>query len=399
NGSQDMRLFFSRTIGLSAAGQEIPILAGTRLTGRQGAYSIGLLNVQQREQDPAIGFTPATNFTAVRVRRDIFANSDIGGIVLNKEEAGSRYNRVTGVDANFRFGYLTLNGYAAKTFSPQSTVPGSGNDYGTRASGRYEDRSWQFAARRDGIGERFNDEMGFVPRRGVDNTYLFAGRRFRPLGLSRWVREIRPHWQIDMFTRQEGGLESKYQDWHLPFAFQDSSNMELGFNPSVEVVRTPFTINSAQGIVVNPGRYEFNEFFIFWNTNAASRLSVNTRYSTGGFYDGTRQSYTIGPSIRLNENFNAAVNLQINDVELSTGAFVTKLLTTRVNYNVNTKMFVNALLQYNSDSRQWSSNVRFNLIHRPLSDFFLVYNERRDERTGDLIDRALVAKLTYLVAF
>ena len=61
-------------------------------------------------------------------------------------------------------------------------------------------------------------------------------------------------------------------------------------------------------------------------------------------------------------------------------------------------MFVNALLQYNTDSRQWSSNLRFNIIHRPLSDFFLVYNERRDERT-DRIDRAFIAKMTYLFAF
>ena len=203
-----------------------------------------------------------------------------------------------------------------------------------------------------------------------------------------------------MFTRQSGGgLESRYQDLHLPFTFQDSSIMEIGFNPNVEVVRSPFTINSSRGVQVNPDRYEFNEFFIFWNTNAARRLSFNNRYSTGRFYDGHRRSYTIGPSLRLNENFNASVNLQINDVELSTGAFVTKLLTTRVNYNLNTKMFVNALLQYNSDSRQWSSNLRFNFIHRPLSDFFVVYNERRDDRTGDLVDRAVVLKMTYLMAF
>jgi Domain of unknown function (DUF5916)/Carbohydrate family 9 binding domain-like len=400
NASQDMRLFFSRRIGLSEDGEEIPILAGTRLTGRQGAYSMGLLNVQQREQDSEIGSTPATNFTAVRVRRDIFANSDIGAVLLNKEEDGTGYNRVTGVDANFRFGFLTVNGYAAKTFSPASAVAGSGNDYATRASGRWEDRVWQFAARRDSIGSRFNDEMGFVPRQGVDNTYVFAGRRFRPPFLSKWVRETRPHWQVDLFTRQHGGgLESRYQDWHLPFAFQDSSNMEIGINPNVEVVRSPFTINSARRIQVNPDRYEFNEFFIFWNTNAARRLSFNNRYSTGRFYDGHRRSYTIGPSLRLNENFNASVSLQINDVELSTGAFVTKLLTTRVNYNLNTKMFVNALLQYNSDSRQWSSNLRFNVIHRPLSDFFVVYNERRDDRTGALVDRAIVLKMTYLMAF
>jgi hypothetical protein len=38
------------------------------------------------------------------------------------------------------------------------------------------------------------------------------------------------------------------------------------------------------------------------------------------------------------------------------------------------------------------------VIHRPLSNFFLVYNECHDERT-DRIDRALIAKMTYLLAF
>ena len=88
-----------------------------------------------------------------------------------------------------------------------------------------------------------------------------------------------------------------------------------------------------------------------------------------------------------------------DDRELSTGAYVTTLITGRVNYNFSTRMFLNALLQYNTDSQQWSSNLRFNVIHRPLSDFFLVYNERRDDRSGELIDRAIVAKMTYLMAF
>jgi hypothetical protein len=61
-------------------------------------------------------------------------------------------------------------------------------------------------------------------------------------------------------------------------------------------------------------------------------------------------------------------------------------------------MFVNALVQYNTDTRQVSSNLRFNIIHRPLSDFFLVYNERHDDRI-DQTDRAIIAKMTYLLAF
>jgi len=96
---------------------------------------------------------------------------------------------------------------------------------------------------------------------------------------------------------------------------------------------------------------------------------------------------------------NASVSLQLNDIEVSTGAFLSKLLTTRVNYNFNTRMFFNALVQYNSDNHQWTSNLRFNVIHRPLSDFYLVYNERRDERTGQMLTRAVIAKMTYMVAF
>ena len=77
----------------------------------------------------------------------------------------------------------------------------------------------------------------------------------------------------------------------------------------------------------------------------------------------------------------------------------TTLITGRVNYFLNTKVFVNALLQYNTDAQQWSSNVRLNVIHRPLSDFFLVFNDRRDIDGRGLIDRAVIAKMTYMVAF
>jgi len=62
-------------------------------------------------------------------------------------------------------------------------------------------------------------------------------------------------------------------------------------------------------------------------------------------------------------------------------------------------MFLNAPLHYNTDARQWSSNIRFNIIHRPLSDFFFVYNDRRDTVSGALVDRALIAKMTCIMAF
>jgi hypothetical protein len=390
-------LFFSRRIGLSESGDAIPILGGTRLTGRVGRFSVGGLSIQQQR----LGSVASTNFTALRVRRDILANSDIGVVLLNKDESGPRFNRVAGADANFQFGFLSLNGYGVKTFSPQVAAPGSGEDFAARGSFNYRSRTLQIRGYYNAIGSRFTDEMGYVPRVGVNNVLVNAGYAVRPKWASRFgIREIRPHWQIEAFRRRDGlGLESSYQDWHLPITFHDGGFLEVGANPNVEEIRRPFTINTARGVQVGPGRYEFNEYFFLWNTNSSARVSFNSRYSNGRFYDGYRRGYTLGPNIRLSEHFNAAVNLQVNDIDLPSGSYISTLVTSRVNYNFNTRMFLNALLQYNTDSRQWSSNVRFNVIHRPLSDIFLVYNERRDERSGDLIDRALIAKVTYLVAF
>jgi len=61
-------------------------------------------------------------------------------------------------------------------------------------------------------------------------------------------------------------------------------------------------------------------------------------------------------------------------------------------------MFLNALIQYNSELKEISSNIRFNWIHKPLSDLFLIYNERRST-TGEVVERALIGKLTYAFDF
>jgi len=397
NASQDMIFFFSRQIGLSPAGNSIPLLAGTRLTGRVGRWSVGALNIQQREQN----LSPSTNFTALRARRDILANSDLGVMFLNKEPQGDHYNRGFGADANFRFFRdFTLNFAGAKSATPAARIPGEGDDWYSKSSFGYRGAVIETRGMYQTIGARFNDEMGFVPRVGIDNAEGYFGLHLRPKRLQGWLRETFPHFQIENFTKRDGGgLESRYMDWHWPITLQNSTFVEVGTNPNVEVIDERFYINARRGIYVEPGRYDFKEHFVLANTNSAAPFSLNLRYGIGDFYDGYRRSYTVGGTFRLNEHLNLSLSDSINDIDLSSGGYVTNLVTGRVNYYFSTKVFVNALVQYNTDTHQWSSNMRLDIIHRPLSDIYLVYNERHDSRSGALISRAVIAKMTYLLAF
>jgi hypothetical protein len=75
-------------------------------------------------------------------------------------------------------------------------------------------------------------------------------------------------------------------------------------------------------------------------------------------------------------------------------------MSLRVDGSFSTRMFVNAYIQYNSLTRQVFTNLRYDFIHHPLSDIFIVFNETRStggNRTP--ASRALVLKVTHLLSF
>src|SRR4051812_423394 len=109
---EEVLLFFSRRIGLTDAGEEIPIAAGGRLTGRVGRTGIGAMTIQTEGE----GARDGDNYTVIRGRRDVLRNSDVGAIFLSRQSSGlsNDRNQVAGVDANFRFmKALSVNGFLA----------------------------------------------------------------------------------------------------------------------------------------------------------------------------------------------------------------------------------------------------------------------------------------------
>lgn len=64
-------------------------------------------------------------------------------------------------------------------------------------------------------------------------------------------------------------------------------------------------------------------------------------------------------------------------------------------------MFLDALVQYDAGRQLFNANVRFNFIHHPLSDLYVVYNEQQLRQPGEPVPagRAVIVKFTRSVAF
>ncbi len=383
---RDVIAFFTRRIGIEQ-GELVPILGGTRFSGTAGKYRVGLLSLQADDFET----TPSTNFSVARVRRDILESSNFGGIFINKQ-GGGQYNRTFGMDANLKFDALNISSFLLKT----DTSGIDGDDMAGDFSAAWKDRLWDIRAEFVSIQDNFNPEVGFVPRTGIRKSRGVFAFKPRPGERIPWIREFRPSFQIDYITDQDNLLESRIIQTGLTTDLQDTGLARLGLKSSFERLDEPFFIRPGQPI--SEGDYQFVEYIASYSSDKSRMFSGELGVQTGSFWDGDRNLYDVKFRFQANYQFRAELAWTRNDIDLPSGAFKTNLVTSRLSYSFSTDVFLNALIQYNSTLREISSNIRFNFIYKPLSDFFLVYNERRSS-TGEVRERALIAKFTYLFDF
>ena len=408
SGPQNFKLFHSRRIGLSAERTPVPIAGGVRLTGRAGSYAIGLLNMQTLDEEGSAGGTggparagsPGENFSVVRLRKNVLGSSDIGVMFVNRAGTGPEvagdYNRSFGADANLRLagGRMLLNSYIALTDEPDAD--------GDRTAGALEvawrDPLWDASMLLKTVGDDFNPGVGFVARRGVRQGFVTLGAHPQP-PIPR-VRELNPYVDVDLYTDPGWVLETREITPGLGVAFLDSSILTLEYAASHERLAEATRIAGAN---VPAGEYDFGSFTASYRSNLGRKVGGEVSITRGGFFDGERTSVggsvTLRPSARLFVEGTA----QRNRLTLAGRSFDANLFGARVRLARDTRTFLSAFVQYNESADELQTNIRFNLIHAPLSDLFLVYSERRNPapRGADpgLIDRAMTVKFTKLLAF
>ena len=159
-------LFYSRRIGLSEEGGEVPVIGGVRITGKSGKYDLGVLNMMTDritlETDGVVERMERSNYAVFRIKRDFLKKSTLGIMLLSKDSLdSSHYNRGLAFDYNLAFGHaVRIEGFAAKTFSPDAR----GKDWAAHMNLSYNTDFWSILLVYLDVGENFNAEMGYVPR-------------------------------------------------------------------------------------------------------------------------------------------------------------------------------------------------------------------------------------------
>jgi len=386
-------IFFSRRIGLQND-LTVPILAGGRLSGKAEKFSIGVLNIQTEDQ-PRAGAV-ATNFSVVRVKRDILRRSRIGGIFTNRSVStvapGS--NALYGLDAAFSFfDNVNFNGYYART----KTSGLESDDGSYQAAFSYNADLYRFQVDHLYVGDHFNPEVGFMRRDDIRRTFTSAQYRPRPKSIKA-VRQFSFGATLDYVENTTGRLETRIAQARFETEFESSDRFVADVQRDYEFLRQPFSLTPI--VIIPAGGYDFSDFSVAYAMGEQRKMSGTWSFQKGEYFDGhiTAVSYQRG-RVSLAPQLYVQPGFSINRIELPESTVTLKLLTTRITYTVTPRMFLSGLLQYNSSNSSMSTNIRLRWEYRPGSELFVVYNDLRDTSsrgTALLENHAFVVKLTRL---
>ena len=369
-----LEVFFSRRVGIGEGGGQIPIFGGGRLSGKVGSNTnVGFLNIQTQSVN-ATG-TPSNNFTVARVRQDFRNRSNIGAMFVNRGATGNLagerdYNRSYAVDGRWGIGQTgTVSGFAAQTDTPGL----KGDTHAFNMAANYDSERYQLRGGFTEVGPNFNPEVGFYARRGYRRSDASVRTTFRPqnpLGILEWYPHA-SHYTIWNFVT--GQQETQYTHLDNGIEWRNGYQVSTGVNLTKEGVLEPFEI--FPGVTVPVDTYDHAEAIMRFNTNQGAPISFTFRATVGGFFGGDRVQMGPEVSMRTGQTFNAQLSWSRNDIDLPGGAFVANLGTVRLNYSFTTRMFLQALVQYNDRADLWSSNIRFAILSDANTGLFIVYND------------------------
>ena len=396
-----IRPFFSRRIGLDAAGQPIPLDGGLRLTRRTSDQELGVLAMRQQ----ASGSNPAATFGVARYSRNVAGQSRLGGMFTWRRDDRLDTGGVA-QDANNNFTY-TLDGLwrpnqsvGVHAMVSASRDDAAGDGLGSQLWAYYEN-NWLYV----GLLEYFNKD--YEPGVGLeilDTNYVMHSPAIsldlRSERLPDQVRSFNPGAEAYIFQSSDNGdLLFAYAPIR-PFRiqFQNAAEIGLFIEPNWQRLEQAFF---PAGIEIAPGDYDYTRYRLELASDRSAAISGGLDVETGDYFDGELTTYTLSGRYAPVPHVEISADYEINQIR-GLGRFAeddtTRLLGVSLRLALNPRLQLSAFYQQNSVADQSNWNVRLAWEYRPLSYLYVVYNRNELPGLSPAINASeqVIAKFTYL---
>jgi len=370
------RLFYSRRIGISPDREEIPILGGIKLTQKSGGYRLGILSIKTED---AHGI-PGTNYSVVRVKKDIFEQSYIGFIGTSVSDNEHHDNQVYGMDFIYRTDKFVRNkNFEVQGYLSASLTDGKGYD---NLAGRlyicYPNDLINTYILHHVIDDNFKPEIGYVKRTGLRNTIWLFDLEPRP-GIP-FIKKLlfRPV-EYNYTTDMNSTLLTRTVDIR-PFGFQTNSGDELRLSMKNEYdyVDTTFTIFNR--IRITPDTYNWWYTSLELDSSTRRAVSLGLDFQTGDYYTGERTMYDSELTFRTNRFYQVSADFRYNRITIGDYHVHTREYGGRLELEFSTRLSSSTFVQWNNETNEVNVNFRIHYIPKIGSDLYLVYNHLMDER-------------------
>jgi hypothetical protein len=402
-------LFYSRRIGIDNE-QQVPIWGGGRLISRVGPWDIGFMSLQtgnltasETGDEPL----PSMNNSVLRIRKKVTLNENsyLGGMVTSKVDVHGNYNIGYGIDAILN---LHKNDYLNIAMARTMDTDSANWDpvQPTKIYAQLERRSYQgisYDLNYTKAGSRYDPCLGFEYRSDFSRYGMKLGLGFIPGDRSAHIKRHKGYLNSYMYTRNTNqSIESVEVEPGYELVTKTDHTFTLSFPVSYESISEDFEL--ASDVTIPAGEYPYYNLQFSYASPSGKWLYMESHLSSGKFYDGWINSFSLSPNLTLGESWNIYLSYSLNDIHFRTRNtyLLTHLAGIKLLYMYSTSLSASSYLQYNSLSNDFIWNVRFRFNPREGNDFYIVYNDninserKRSEPTLPFSNqRAILLKYTY----
>ncbi len=365
--------YYSRRIGLGPRGEIVDIVAGARVSGREGPVNFGVLGVRTESS----GDIEAKELGVARVLLNLSDEASVGVIGTYGDPRSNGDAWLVGADLNYTTGHLF--GRPATLFDGSlyyQRTDSTGRSADSEAFGwgvKYDSPTWGFVSYLDRVGVDYFPALGNVRQTGVYTATAKFDYELNPDALKRIVPVVS---YVRRYSMIHHNIEQETIGPEVTAESKRGDILLLRLKHERERLPDPFFVGN--GVAVLPGQFSGHRIESSLTISKSRPLSATLGVAKIPYYGGHQYAYTSAVTWRPSPIFNLDATYNYTDVELPYASFPVRLVKLGGAVQFSKELVWSALAQYDNLSNAIGFNTRVRWTYAPGGDIFLVFNQGID---------------------